>query len=152
MLVDELLVLVRQAFAGFADVRTGKNTTYRVSDATAAAVFSVFFTQSASFLAWQRTLGQTRGSDNARTLFGVEKLPGGNQIRNLLDPVSEQALRPVLGQALELLRASGQLEGWRGLGGGFLIALDGSEYFRSTKICCPGCLRRAPLPQHGLAP
>ena len=142
MIVDELVALLRGAFADFADARTGKNTTCRVSDAAAAA-FSVFFTQSASFLAWQRTLCQTRGGDNARALFGVEKLPGDNQIRNPLDPVSEQALQPVFGQALELLRASGRLEGWRGLGGGFLIALDGSEYFRSTKICRPGCPRRA---------
>ncbi len=89
MIVDELVALLRGASADFADARTGRNTTYRVSDA--AAAFSVFFTRSASFPAWQRTLAQKRGGDNARTLFGVGKLPSDHQIRNLLDPAGGRA-------------------------------------------------------------
>jgi len=63
------------------------NTQYRIADAV-AATFSVFFMQSASFLAHQRGMNQRKGRDNVATLFGVQKIPSDVQIRNLLDPIS----------------------------------------------------------------
>lgn len=43
--------------------------------------------QSASFLAHQRH-GTAERSNNGRTLFGIEKIPSDNQLRNLLDPLT----------------------------------------------------------------
>jgi hypothetical protein len=63
------------------------NTRYEVKDAALGA-FSVFFMQSPSFLAHQRDRHHCKGKDNVASLFGVEKIPSDNQIRNLLDPVT----------------------------------------------------------------
>jgi hypothetical protein len=57
-----------------------------MSDAALGA-FSVFFTQSPSFLDFQRTLEKAKGCSNAQTLFNMINIPSDNHIRNLLDPV-----------------------------------------------------------------
>ena len=58
----------------------------------ASSAFSVFFMQSPSFLAYQRDMQRRKGQNNARSLFGVERIPSDPQIRNLLDPVAPQIM------------------------------------------------------------
>ena len=60
----ELVVELRRLFAQFPDPRTGKNTRYSMEDAALGA-FSVFFTQSPSFLAFQRSMQAAKGQSNA---------------------------------------------------------------------------------------
>ena len=82
---DDITRQIRGTFDTFTDPRTGKNKSYKMTDAGLSA-FSVFFMQSPSFLEYQRTLEQSHGENNARTLFGVHEIPSDNQIRTLLDP------------------------------------------------------------------
>lgn len=87
--LPRLLKSLEQVCEEFPDKRTGDNTQYDLADAGLGA-FTVFFTQTASFLAQQRTLKTTKGWSNAERLFGLHSLPSDNQIRNLLDPVVER--------------------------------------------------------------
>ena len=82
---SRLVEFFRSVVERFPDKRTG-DITYAMADAALGA-FSVFFTQSPSFLDFQRTLQVAKGCNNALTLFGVTQIPSDNQIRNLLDPV-----------------------------------------------------------------
>ena len=63
--------------------KPGNNTRYQVEDAMMAA-FSIFFTQSESFLDHQRLMKSNKGKDNAESLFSIEKIPCDNQIRNFV--------------------------------------------------------------------
>ena len=49
--------------AGFPDKRTGKNSSYSIRDAGLGA-FSVFFTQSPSFLSFQISMEKNKGCSN----------------------------------------------------------------------------------------
>jgi hypothetical protein len=51
--------------------------------------------QSASFLAFQRALEKGHGRSNCQTLFGIEKIPSDNYIRDMLDraPISSGSPR-----------------------------------------------------------
>ncbi|MGB7312271.1 MAG: ISNCY family transposase, partial [Nodosilinea sp.] len=82
-----MVELFRQRLSSLPDKRTGKNNRYGMEDAALSA-FSVFFTQTPSFLAYQRMMEGRKGKSNAQSLFGVHQIPSDNQIRNLLDPVS----------------------------------------------------------------
>ena len=106
------------------------------------AAFSVFFMQSPSFLAHQRALEDSRNRSNCRTLFGMDKIPTDNHIRNMLDPVSPDHLFPLFAYALGMLSERGGLSHFRRLGGRLLIALDGTEFFTSPKLGCSGCSHR----------
>ena len=90
---------LRTAAATFPDIRKGKNKHYTVRDAALGA-FAVFFTQSPSFLAYQRDMAAHKGTSNAHTLFGLSEIPCDNQIRTLLDPVPPALLGPVFDHGL----------------------------------------------------
>ena len=72
---DALQGILHQRIAQLPDHRTkGPNTRYAIQDAALGA-FGLFFTQSASFLEYQRRLQHTQGRNNVHTLLGVEQLP-----------------------------------------------------------------------------
>jgi hypothetical protein len=138
---DTLVTGFHRVLDRLADFRTGENTTYSVKDAALGA-FSVFFTQSPSFLAHQRAMEKSKGRSNATSMFGIERVPSDNQIRNLLDPIVPDAVWPVFGQAVDLLETEGELEAFRSYNDNLHVALDGLCYFSSQKIHCQNCSHR----------
>lgn len=72
----------------------------------------------------------------------MEKIPTDNHIRSMLDPVAPEEVFGLFGEALNRLEQKGGLGAFHRLDGRVLIALDGTEYFTSKKICCPNCSHR----------
>jgi hypothetical protein len=137
----DFLRAVRAATATFPDIRKGKNKHYTVQDAALGA-FAVFFTQSPSFLAYQRDMAKRQGQSNAHTLFGLSEIPCDNQIRTLLDPVPPALLGPVFDHGLTTLVQTPQLTVFRSWQKRLLVVLDGTQYFTSQQISCPQCSRQ----------
>lgn len=138
---DTMVNSFRQLLESLPDQRTGKNTQYGMEDAALSA-FSVFFTQTPSFLAFQRTMEKSKGRSNAQSLFGVHKTPCDNQIRDLLDPLKPELMTPIFEQAVQMIESRGQLNSFRGFAQNLLMAIDGTEYFSSSQIHCPQCSTR----------
>jgi hypothetical protein len=138
---DNLLQRFHRQLEQLPDHRRGNNTTYEIKDAALGA-FAVFYTQSPSFLAYQRTMKRRKGRSNAESLFGIEQIPCDNQIRTLLDPMAPYHLFPMFSAILGSLAESGELDPFRVLGGHLLVSLDGTRYFSSKKIHCPNCSHR----------
>jgi hypothetical protein len=86
----------------------------------ALSAFSVFFTQTPSFLSSQRMREGSKGKSNAQSLFGVHLIPSDNQIRDLLDSVTPEQVFPVFEDILQVLEQQGQSIGLP-LGGGHPI-------------------------------
>ena len=135
---NHLVGHLRKVLAELPDRRKGKNLSYEMEDFGLSA-FSVFFTQSPSFLAYQKAMQAARGRNNAQSFFEIQEIPSDNQIRQMLDPVPPQALYPVYDQIYERLREQGILQTFRGVNDSTLIALDGTWYHCSQKIHCPCC-------------
>lgn len=138
---DAIVGFFRQTLESLPDKRTGKNSRYGMEDAALSA-FGVFFTQNPSFLAYQRTMADHKGRSNAQSLFGVHQIPSDNHIRDLLDAVKPQSLFPVFEEILQVLENQQRLSGWRSFADNLLMALDGTEYFGSSKLHCPHCSSR----------
>jgi len=134
----EMLDMLKAGLARIPEHRTGSNTGYEIEDVGLAA-FAMFFMQSPSFLAHQRDMQRKKHKNNARSLFGVLKIPTDVQMRNILDAVDPAQLRELFWGVYELLEARGHLRGYTGVGGTRLISLDGSQYFSSQKIHCASC-------------
>jgi hypothetical protein len=146
---EALQSILNQRLDQLPDHRKGRNTQYSIKDAALGA-FGIFFTQSPSFLEYQRHLQRTKGQNNACTLFGVAQIPCDNQVRNLLDPLLPSALDGVFLQVFEDLDHHGSLANFRALGDQLLIAMDGTNYFSSTTLHCRNCLRRHTTKGHTL--
>lgn len=128
------------ASSSFPDNRTGANTRYTMEDIVLGA-FSVFFTQSPSFLAFQRGMQEQTGRNNGTSLFSIQSLPTDDQIRNVLDDVSPELLFPVLTSCLDQVIQTGEIKQFKSEMG-YLIALDGTQYFSSDHINCKNCLHK----------
>jgi hypothetical protein len=139
---DDLQAILHQRIAHLPDHRKpSPNTRYTIQDAVLGA-FGIFFTQSPSFLEYQRRLQHTTGHNNAQTLFGVEKIPCDNQIRTLLDPIAPSHFDPVFVEVFERLAQHHLFDSFRVLGDQLLVAMDGTNYFSSKALSCQNCLRR----------
>ncbi len=141
LILNELLCDLRSVCAAFPDKRKGGECAYSMTDIGVPA-FSLFFMQSESFLAYQRSLEEGHKTSNCQTLSGMARIPTDNHIRSMLDPVPPRLLQPSFDRALAVLRARDGLKVFECLGGRTLVALDGTEYFCSQKIGCPHCLTR----------
>jgi hypothetical protein len=141
-LFDGIVGSFRQVLSSLPDKRTGKNIRYGMEDAALSA-FSVFFTQTPSFLAYQRMMEDSKGKSNAQSLFGVHQIPSDNHIWDLLDPVKPEQVFPVFEEILQVLEQQGQLADFRSFGDTLLIALDGTEYFGSSQVHCHECSTRS---------
>ena len=138
---ETVVAKLHQHLASLPDYRTGKNKHYTVGDAALSA-FGVFFTQTPSFLTYQRKMAAQKGRSNSQSLFGVHEIRSDNQIRNLLDGVEPSTISRIFEDVWQVLEREGQLEQFRDVQETLLIALDGTEYFSSEKIHCEQCSTR----------
>ena len=140
-ILASLLSGLKAVCAAFPDPRKGRSGNIAMADFGLSA-FAMFFMQSASFLSFQRTLERGQGRSNCQTLFGIEKIPSDNYIRDMLDGADPALLAPCFQRIEQLLVEPVMREAFGRLGGRTLIALDGTEYFCSQKITCPHCQTR----------
>jgi len=138
---DMMVRRLRIAIRNFPDKREGENTQFSIED-IGLSCFSVFFTQSPSFLAFQNSMQKNKGVNNAQSLFGIQKIPSDNHIRDMLDVVPPETIFPVFAFILEALDAAGLLDGFRSYRNNLLCALDGTKYFSSNTIHCDKCSTR----------
>jgi len=121
------------------DKRAGRhNQRYEMKDAVRGA-FAVFFMQSASFLAHQRSLAKRRGRSNLESVFHMKGVPSDNHIRDLLDGVPANQLEEGYKWLWQQMAAEGKLTRFQTLQGRMLVGLDGIQFFSSTKIHCEQC-------------
>lgn len=137
---DDLLAEFEETLEQLPDYRTGQNSQYSIKDA-ALGTFGVFFTQAPSFLAYQRDLQRRKGRNNAQSLLQVEHIPSDAQIRNLLDPIKPEQLSGLFLTIFNQFSVSQRRSEFQVLDERWLISLDGSQHFSSTRIQCDTCHR-----------
>jgi len=124
------------------DKRAGRhNQIYDLQDAVRGA-FSIFFMQSASFLAHQRLVAQKRGRSNLESVFQMSRIPSDNHIRALMDGVPASHFAGAYQWLWQQLVTEKKLAGFRALGGRLLVGIDGIQFLSSTKVHCPQCSQR----------
>ena len=79
---DNLIIKFKTLVNFLPDARQGLNKSYSIADAALSA-FSVFFMQSASFLAHQADMQKIKHHNNAESLFQVTDIPITLQNANL---------------------------------------------------------------------
>ena len=80
-------------------------------------------------------------SHNASSLFGVDKIPSDNHIRDILDNINPNHIEPLFEELLNTLKKRGILEKYKYLDS-YLVLLDGTGYHSSKTISCEKCLTR----------
>ena len=102
------------------------------------SAFAMFSLTSPALLAFD----QERAEGHLHTIDGIERVPCDTQMRERLDPVSPEALRPLFQSIFRQLQRGKALEPMAFLDGHYLVALDGTGYFSSKQIHCASCLHK----------
>ena len=131
---DALFGLLRTGFAHIADHRPG-DPDIALTDALMSA-FAMFALKSSSLLAFD----QERTEGNLQRVFGMERVPCDTSMREILDPVLPETLRPLFTHVFGALQRGKALEEMVFVEGHSLLALDGTGYFSSQQIHCDSCL------------
>ena len=82
-----------------------------------------------------------RHDQNLRNLYGLEHVPSDTQMREILDPLDPEQLRPVLGPYSGNCNVAKSWNRWC-FWGCYLLLLDGTGYFSSQAIHCDSCLEK----------
>lgn len=129
---------ISRRFSEMEDSRTGQ-VKYSVHDCLMSGLAMMFF-QDPSLLQFQRRLQDGLQRNNLQTMFGVSGIPADTQLREVLDACEPDQVEAVFSDFFRQLQRGKELESYQVLEGRYLIVLDGTEYFSSEKIRCPGCL------------
>ncbi len=138
---DTFLSFLIKEIEQFPDFRSARNTQYSIADIVLSA-YSCFHMQNPSFLSHQQTMNETKGKNNAKSFFGIDKIPTDNHLRNILDKYEANYLNPVYFECFKWIEENDQLKNYFGINNNILIALDGTEFFTSGAICCENCSTR----------
>src|SRR6266852_2769314 len=133
---DALFRLVHNSFANIPDHRCD-DAGISLPDALMSA-FAMFSLKSPSLLAFDKQ----RAEGNLGTIYGIERVPCDTHMREILDPVSPESLRPVFKSGFRQLQRGKALEPMVFFDDCYLLALDGTGYFSSKTIHCASCLQK----------
>ena len=104
------------------------------------AAFAMFSLKDPSLLAFDER--RRDPNDNFRSIYGIDHVPCDTQMRAILDPVDPNDVRPLFGDVFRRLQRGKALEPFVYLDGHYLLSLDGTTYFSSSKVHCRSCLEK----------
>lgn len=104
--------------------------------------FAMMFFQDPSMLAFQRRLQESGNKNNLQTMFGVRSIPKSTQLRDVIDLIPSSSFDPIFSDYFSLLQRAKLLEKFQFFKKKYLISIDGTQYFSSENISCPGCLNK----------
>lgn len=134
-----LIQKLRDTFTQVHDKRRAKSVRHSMPDALTAA-FAMFNLKYPSLLRFDTEAhADPRLIHNLKSLFKLDEVPSDTQMREILDPVKPEALRPCFEALHHELQRGKVLEDFSVLDEYYLLAIDGTGQFASNKISCPHC-------------
>jgi hypothetical protein len=134
---DAIIDTLGERFATLPDSRVKPTVT--LSDALMSG-FALFALKDPSLLAFDQRRQEPHS--NLHTVYGIGQVPCDSQLRDILDPVDPQFLRPCFTDLFRHLQRGKALEPLAFFEGHYLLSFDGSGYFSSQKIHCRHCLEK----------
>jgi len=145
---EAVVGLLRKHFRGLDEKSDNQRADYLLSDILLSG-FAMFFFQEPSLLQFQERLLRKKGRCNLQTMFGVDGVPKDSQMRERLDEAEPESVRVLIAVLFEKMRRCGWTKDWVNeisdgacAGSYYVLALDGTDYFRSETIRCAQCLVR----------
>lgn len=137
--IPSLLKTVSASFDKVKDHRK-KKPDYSLVDILMSGL-AIFGLKCSSLLDFETKRKEKNIKHNLHKLYGIENTPCDSHLRTVLDGIDPEALRQPTIDIIQELQRQGALEEYRYLGK-FLVSLDGTGQFSSTKISCPQCCEK----------
>jgi hypothetical protein len=138
---NSLRKIISQRVLQIEDPRQEAKISHEIHDCCLSA-FAMMYFQDPSMLEFQTRLQDRLHSNNLKTLFDVHSIPKATQLRDVVDIIGSESLDPIFSDYFRSLQRAKQLEKFQFLNGMYLMPVDGTQYFSSKTISCPGCLTK----------
>ena len=135
---DGLFKVLQTGFGRIKEHRTGK-VTIPLVDALLSG-FALFSLKDPSLLEFDKR--RAEDAENLKTIYGIARIPSDTSMREILDDMDPEALRPLFKQVFNELQRGKELEKYQYLGRYYVLTLDGTGYFSSKNIRCDNCLEK----------
>jgi hypothetical protein len=135
-----LLEIVHKFFSKIQDPRKlPETTTISFVDVlmSGLAVFGLKFSSLLKYDQNRKTLDK-----NLQTLYHIDCPPSDTYLRERLDELNPDYIRPVFKKIFSALQRGKCLEEFEFLDGYYLLSLDGTGEFSSSKVCCEQCCKK----------
>ena len=114
---------------------------FSVADSLLAGV-AIFAMKYPSLLRFNGDRGDDLVSANLRNLYGLDAVPSDTRMREILDPVSPDSLRPAFKAVFARLQDGKELLPFRFIDDSYLISIDGTGFFSSHEVHCDNCCEK----------
>ncbi len=136
-----LLKNVRNEFEQVKEHRSGK-VSFKLADVLMSGL-AIFGLKYPSLLQFDKAARQDKiVKANLKKLYKVEQAPSDTQMRDILDSVTPEDLRPAYRTVHKQLQRQKILKSYKYLEGYIIVSVDGTGQFSSSSISCEDCCSR----------
>ena len=132
---DPLIKSIRERLESLPDSRGDSD--YALADAAMSAL-AMFSLKDPSLLAFE----ERRNDQNMKNVYRIENVPSDTTMREILDPIDPDSLRPLFQDVYRKIQRAGGLKPYVFHEDCYLLSIDGTEYFSSRKVHCSSCMQR----------
>lgn len=126
-------------FRGIQDHRQSSKVRINLHDALMSGFACMHF-QDPSLLQFQIRMQEEQHNNNCRTLFDIDTIPKDTQMREIIDGVDSEHLRPIFKELYSRLQRGKHLEQYQIFPSMYYFPIDGSQFYSSKEIHCEQCL------------
>ncbi|MCK4608721.1 MAG: hypothetical protein KAT71_04495, partial [Gammaproteobacteria bacterium] len=130
-----------EVFSLIPEWRQKNKINYSIHDALMSGFACMYF-QDPSLLQFQKRMQEEQHRNNLTTLFKVGDIPKETQMREIIDEIDSEHLRPVFNNYYSRIQRGKYLEGYQALPGLYYFPIDGSQFYSSKEVCCGQCLTK----------
>ncbi len=130
-----------EIFSVIPDWRQEKKVNISIHDALMSGLACMYF-QDPSLLQFQKRLQEEQHQNNLTTLFDVQTVPKETQMREIIDNINSDYLKPVFKEYYLRLQRGKNLEAFQIFPSMYYFPMDGSQFFSSKDIHCEQCLTK----------
>lgn len=135
--VPGLLKTIRNKFENIPDHRINPKISIPNALMSGLAVFSLKYP---SLLQFDQDRNEIVIKNNLKNLFGIEKSPSDTQMREILDPIDPNSIRPAFSSIFSHIQKGNELKPYKFIDGSYLVSIDGTGHLSSETIHCDQCL------------
>jgi hypothetical protein len=135
---DAIMIAARNKFADITDHRK-RGCKISLPDALMSG-YAMFSLKDPSLLMFDNRRANDDG--NLNRVFGIKNVPSDSQIREILDPVDPESIRPLFRTIFSQLQRGKALEPLIYYQGCYLLSIDGTGSFSSTHLSSASCLQK----------
>jgi len=136
--LDAMMATTHNKFANITDHRK-RDCKISLADALMSG-YAMFALKDPSLLSFDNR--RMNDENNLKRVFGIQNVASDSQLREILDPVDPDLLRPMFSDIFYQLQRGKALEPLAYYQGCFLMSIDGTGSFSSEKLSSASCLEK----------